>query len=340
MAVARVSASGLADWREILGDLGMDAAKIAPVLADIQEASTIVHQTTLDLSAFVGILEVARRNSGQPGLAWAVGRSAKYAIGGDIGEAVLGSRTLGAALRRLTDFVPIIQDASFLTVDIEQDWTSFGYRILDPDIWPRHEEAMFSLGIYATLIKRAAPDVWDDVEITVEAEQEAVKSDLSQVVNTNVIYGGDLNIIRFPTRTLDCPLNFRSSGEACRHMELLHDLTRKRRSTSVSERVRHLIYRELSYGSVSQDRLARELGMSSRTLRRKLEAEGVSFQSLLDDCRMRFAALEFKARKNVSLSEMALKLGYSEHSNFSRAFSRWAGMAPQDYRRAARSVWE
>ena len=48
---------------------------------------------------------------------------------------------------------------------------------------------------------------------------------------------------------------------------------------------------------------------------------------------MQFAALELRIRERVSLSEMALKLGYTEHATFSRAFSRWAGMAPRDYRR-------
>ena len=54
----------------------------------------------------------------------------------------------------------------------------------------------------------------------------------------------------------------------------------------------------------------------------------------LDECRMQYAALEFRKRKKQSLAEMALKLGYSEHSTFSRAFQRWSGMAPHEYRRA------
>ncbi|MEL7028160.1 MAG: helix-turn-helix transcriptional regulator, partial [Pseudomonadota bacterium] len=112
------------------------------------------------------------------------------------------------------------------------------------------------------------------------------------------------------------------------------ELAVKRRATSMSSRTREMIFSEMSEGSLSQEHIARELGVSSRTLRRKLEAENYSFQSLLDECRMRAAALEFRSRRSVSLSEVAFKLGYSEHSTFSRAFGRWAGMAPQDYRRS------
>jgi AraC-like DNA-binding protein len=95
-----------------------------------------------------------------------------------------------------------------------------------------------------------------------------------------------------------------------------------------------MIFREMNDGSVNQEHIARELGISSRTLRRRLAEEGQSFQGLLDRCRMEFAALEFRIRRKLSLSDMALRLGYSEHSTFSRAFARWSGMAPQEYRRS------
>ncbi|RME66501.1 MAG: helix-turn-helix domain-containing protein, partial [Alphaproteobacteria bacterium] len=116
--------------------------------------------------------------------------------------------------------------------------------------------------------------------------------------------------------------------------DLSRTLARKRRAVPISDRARRMIYAEMHDGNVCQEHIARELGVSSRTMRRKLAAEGLSYQALLDDCRMRFAAHEFRTREKLSLSEMALKLGYSEHSTFTRAFARWTGMAPQAYRRA------
>ena len=101
-------------------------------------------------------------------------------------------------------------------------------------------------------------------------------------------------------------------------------------------RVRTMIFQGLNDGGFTQDTVARALGMSSRTLRRRLAGEGVSFQHLLDECRMRLAAFEFRVRENVSIAQTALRLGYSEHSTFTRAFSRWSGMPPQSYIRRAR----
>ena len=289
---------------------------------------------TVRLSTYVNMLEAAAESSRQANLAWNVGQSARYATGGKVGQAILGSKTLGAGLRRLSEFCPLLQDATHLKLDVDEDWTTLSYRILDPDIWPRHEDAMFSLGIYARLIKGAAREVWNEVEITVEAEQGKVRCDLGNIVHARVIYGGSANALRFPTRLLDCPVALAPPVSALMQAELSRELALKRASIPISERTRQVIYRDMNEGPVAQEFVARELGVSSRTFRRKLAAEGYSYQALLDECRMRFAALEFRSRKSLSLTEMALKLGYSEHSNFSRAFARWTGMAPQEYRRA------
>ena len=67
-------------------------------------------------------------------------------------------------------------------------------------------------------------------------------------------------------------------------------------------------------------------------MRRRLADEAISFQKLLADCRMRQAMLEFQSRPDASIAEIALRLGYAEHSTFTRAFSRWAGVPPQEFR--------
>jgi AraC-like DNA-binding protein len=56
---------------------------------------------------------------------------------------------------------------------------------------------------------------------------------------------------------------------------------------------------------------------------------------VLDECRMRQAEFEFRTRPDLSIAEIALRLGYAEHSNFTRAFLRWSGVSPQQYRAKA-----
>ncbi|MCG8443537.1 MAG: AraC family transcriptional regulator [Caulobacterales bacterium] len=331
MGEAHIDASVFAQWRRVLAatDLAEQPSRAGETAAPHTDAADGV-----DLSAFVRMLERLGARADEPGLSWSMGQEADYATRGDVGRAVLGAPTLGAAFRRLSEYFPLIQDATDLRLEAGPRWAILSYRILDHEIWPRHHDAMYSLGIYAAMVKAAAPEAWREVEITVEAEPHAAKCDVSRIVRANVAYGGDANMLRFPVGLLDRPLTLARPVETSAITGLTRALVDKRRRSSLAARVRHAIFREMSDGMVGQEHIARELGMSSRTLRRKLTADGKSFQGVLDDCRMRVAALEFRSRPGLSLSELALRLGYSEHSTFSRAFARWAGMAPQEFRRS------
>ena len=74
--------------------------------------------------------------------------------------------------------------------------------------------------------------------------------------------------------------------------------------------------------------------MGPRTLQRRLKDQGVEFKALVDDTRRLFA-LPYLRNRNHTLAEIAYLLGYSEVSAFNRAFRRWTGSTPSDYRRRA-----
>lgn len=77
---------------------------------------------------------------------------------------------------------------------------------------------------------------------------------------------------------------------------------------------------------------ARKIGMSGRTLRRKLNGLGTSYQGEIEQLRREFAIL-YLSKSQRSITEIALKLGYSDSSSFSKAFKNWTGESPSDYRK-------
>lgn len=333
MLTALISPAAVHDWQEAMQRIGAANATAIGQLAAL-EKRLAAGKGDLPLGDFVASLEAAGRAARPSVLAWSAGLAAREPFGEDVGRAVLGCRSLGTALYWICQYFPLLQDASSLRLDVDETWTTLSYKILDPGIWPRHEDAMYTLGIFAGLVKRAAPDAWSQVQVTVEAEAEQVDADLAAVTRAGVVYGGNGNGLRFPTSIINAPLNLAPPAEPALLKKLTARLSEKNRATPVAERTRQVIYERMNDGRVSQDEIARELGISGRTLRRRLAEEEQSFQMVLDECRMAFAALEFRTRKRLSLSDMALRLGYSEHSTFSRAFARWSGMAPQEYRRA------
>jgi AraC-like DNA-binding protein len=123
----------------------------------------------------------------------------------------------------------------------------------------------------------------------------------------------------------------------------LHNLMRKHadsmlaelpRAQSLTERVRDLLAKELSGGSPTAKQIARKVAMSERSLARYLHEEGTTFSALLEDLRRRMA-LRYVRHSELSFSEITFLLGFSQAAAFYRAFRRWTGQTPREYRRGA-----
>jgi AraC-like DNA-binding protein len=81
--------------------------------------------------------------------------------------------------------------------------------------------------------------------------------------------------------------------------------------------------------------ITRRLGISERTLRRRLKSVGTSYNEILKEMRAT-AAKNLLQNKMVTVDRVAAQLGYSESANFRHAFKRWTGQSPHSYRSAAR----
>lgn len=103
------------------------------------------------------------------------------------------------------------------------------------------------------------------------------------------------------------------------------------RDQTLAATLREALLERLAEGEPEQGVLARRLGMSERTLQRRLRAEGTTFAALLDELRAELAR-QYLGDKALAVFEVAYLLGYSEPSAFNRAFRRWEGRAPREYR--------
>jgi AraC-like DNA-binding protein len=111
-------------------------------------------------------------------------------------------------------------------------------------------------------------------------------------------------------------------------------LARFDRSGAISFRLRDYLAKGVRSGLPSLEAAASHLGVSARTLRRRLQEEGTTFQDVLDETRCELAKRYLLAEK-LAPGEVAFLLGFSEPSAFHRAFKRWTGQTPVTYRRSA-----
>jgi AraC-like DNA-binding protein len=102
--------------------------------------------------------------------------------------------------------------------------------------------------------------------------------------------------------------------------------------TGLAPRVAELIRKLLPTGTCSADTLALHLGMHPRTLQRRLAEEETSYAAILDHERSA-QSIRLLANPGLALREIVALLGYTEQSTFNRAFRRWHGTTPRDWRR-------
>ncbi|MEE2733482.1 MAG: AraC family transcriptional regulator [Pseudomonadota bacterium] len=140
------------------------------------------------------------------------------------------------------------------------------------------------------------------------------------------------NCLIWPTYMMDRPIQ--RTGEQLRRYLAKVPLVWFRKLQFVeqlTERVTHLLKHCADLQQISVEDVAGQLHMTSRTLRRKLTAEGTQFQTLKD--RVRRERAIYWLSQNASVKEAAAKSGYTETASFVRAFKNWTGLSPGQYKR-------
>lgn len=295
----------------------------------------------MQLSAFVRELERASALMADRAVMWRIGETLDMAHLGAIGGVMATAPALGVALRCFADYFGTVQSATTARLVVQGDAAQFHYRILDEDIWPRRADAELTMGLIAGTVARYAPQA--DRAITVQFEgaaapsHEAIATRLGRPVRI-----GEDNVLTLPVRLLDAPrpeTPAQGDTEAFRAQLLalgrhFRDL---RLNQPASDRVLELLLARMGHAATDQDSIAREMGMSHRTLRRRLDDEGRTFLQLAELAR-RNIGHALLIRTELPLIEIAMRLGYSDHTAFSRAFSRWFGMSPRALRKAGSGV--
>lgn len=102
--------------------------------------------------------------------------------------------------------------------------------------------------------------------------------------------------------------------------------------SDVSGRVKHYIMETLPSGAVEEEHIAEQLNMSIRSLQRKLGEEGLTFSKMVAEIRESLG-MHYINETHLSLNEIGYLLGFSEQASFTRAFKRWTGKSPSQYRK-------
>lgn len=241
------------------------------------------------------------------------------------------SATLGEGLERLVRYHRVIHDTAPIELRIEGDVASLNHALpKEAGAVPR-QIAEFIVSTWLVMARQATGQDFAPRQVNFRHPAPEDLREHARLFRAPVRFSSAANGIDLPSSLLDAPL-LKSDPGLCAILErgVEEALSRLPASAGVSDRARRLLADTLSLNT-SAESLAKKLTMSRSTMHRQLQNEGTTFKALLEGLRQELAA-RYLAERRVSVGEVAFLLGFSETSAFHRAFKRWQGVTPAQYR--------
>ena len=309
------------DPDEVLGPLGLDRRTLGDPHGFIADAD------------FARVLEAAARATGDDAFGLHFGEHYHPKNLGALAYIVVNSPTMGIAFENAARYLRVHNTGAEASFVREEKWAYLRHRLTDVpvEIRRQHQECSMAVGLGA--VRLMAGSNWSPVEVQFEHPEPVDVSELYRVFSAPVTFGREHNALVVESELCEraipaadarlYPIMQRYLDDALSELPPEDDFVQSVRR-GIGESVRH--------GEPSLSHVARRLAIGGRTLQRRLREYGADFKGLVDDTRRRFA-LRHLADSEITLTEVAYLLGYSEVSAFNRAFKRWTGSTPSDHRR-------
>jgi AraC-like DNA-binding protein len=255
---------------------------------------------------------------------------------GALGYAWLSSSTLRTAVKRLVRYWRIV--IADVAVGLEETAQGVEFVHTPPalDNTPDAIRGDIVMAIICDMCRTNFGQAFSPRRVAFRHPAPADARPYETLFGCPVSFGADANRLLIGSAEADDALPTGNRDLAAAHDRILVDQLARLDKEDVVARFRASLLDRLTSGEVSEEDIASDLHMSRRSLQRRLAEADASYQSLVDDTR-RDMALRYIQDPAKSATDITFLLGYSQQSVFTRAFRRWTGMSPSEYR-ASRSV--
>ncbi|HYH22538.1 MAG TPA: AraC family transcriptional regulator [Azospirillum sp.] len=299
--------------------------------AGIDERALDRPTLALDLRAYVAMMEVAARDTGNDNFGLLYGRQFQPEMLGLIGAIALASPTLGAALDNLARLFPFHQQATETRFRRDGTLLRLEYRILDGQVVERRQDAELTMGMFANVVRACLGPGWTPEEVHFEHPRPEAWRQHEAVFDAPAHFGQRTNALVLRDRDLDRRM---PAGDLARLTALTGTLVGIACGTGnpgLLDRLKAEIRACLPEGYPHIEDVAEALGIARWTLQRRLGEEGLAFSDVVEQVRRDLATV-YMRQPHVPITDIGFLLGYSEVSAFSRAFRRWYGVSPKAMR--------
>ncbi|MGY8828057.1 MAG: AraC family transcriptional regulator [Pseudomonadales bacterium] len=332
-----VSVAYLQGLLDYLARQGVDSAEL---LERVQLSPQILAQRDQRISAstYLELLGHGVRLTGDEQLGLHLGEAVRPGYYGVLGYLIMSCATLADALHRQARYAALVGNLG--QVDLADEPPRPG---LEPQVahsWqpllPQQKRQLSeeTLAGWVTFGHWISGLDIPPTEVRFQHSAPVDTSEYQRIFRCPVLFDQADNALVFPKRLLATPL-----GQADAQVRLMLDAYADRllgeiqQGHSVLDRARLELSRQLPEVGADLQQIAARLALSPRTLQRRLREAGLSFNQLVDETRQQLV-LHYLRDPALELAEIAFLVGFSEPGSLARAFRRWTGQSPGEYRRS------
>jgi AraC-like DNA-binding protein len=325
------------------------AGKIAHSVALCHSADRLLQAVGLDRDALTDpelrvpyadvmlLLEHAARMTKDADFGLHIGEQTPESEYGLIGRAMVASLSLGEALRCLVRYLPIWTNGGVFKLEVEGPIAHFQWEYSPGSLPDARHDCESSMASVMRLNRLTRDERWWPKEVWFRHAKPRDTSEHARIFRAPVRFGMPADALLLDRRVLDLPFKSAQPRSHRKITEAAEQLLPEPGSeVSFSQCVLSFIRQNLGTGSLDLEVAARALGSSRRSFQRKLKQEATSYRDLVQQAR-RDLAEHLLLDTEITSTEAAYVLGYSEHCVFHRAFQKWHGGAPGEFRKRSQS---
>jgi len=317
----------------LLVGLGDFVAERGGSFARVLERAGLDEEQIRDPNNFIplqkecALLEEAAHVTGRPALLVEFTERQSLGIFGAIGALAVGSTDVRGGLEVFQKYLHYSIQAVDLRLRVEQDTAFF---TLHSDFQPARRSPQFwdhGVALMCQIVRILCGRRWAPGLVYLDQPSPSELTPYVDFFRAPLAFGQGQNGLAFASKVLDWPIEDSLSSLSSDLRTFLHE----NYANNFQDQVRTVVNSLLTTGKCTAGVVSTTMGLSERTLQRKLGSEGTCFRELLEQVRSSLA-INYMREPQFRLTDIAEMLGYSELSAFSRSFRRWYGMSPLQWK--------